>query len=150
GIEDAFLPSHPEDAGALWRAVLRRKIPGSGEAQAYTVALVEMMEDIVPHDALDALPSAMMRHLMGDAMADGPRVPAGAFSPQLSGGGGVLGQLASRIRDDSPLGAQIARRGGSYFRGVERGRRVGGAPPSSPPPLLSEPPAASESKPASA
>jgi hypothetical protein len=149
GVSEAFLPSHPEDAGALWHAVQHRKLPGSPEAQTYTMAIVEMMEDIVSHDALDALPSAMMRHLMGDALADGLGVPASAISPALFRSTEVLVQLASRIVDDSPLVAQIARRLGAYFQGIERGRPGEAAPPSSRHPLLSEPPAAS-SNPASA
>jgi hypothetical protein len=146
GLRSALLPSGPEEAEALWRAVQRRHFPGSREAQAYATALIEMMEDIVPHDALDALPSSMMRYFMGDAMADGLAVPASAFSPQLFKCSSVLVYIASRILDDSPLVAQIARRLGAYFRGVERWHEGDGAPPSSRRPVFSLPPAVEDER----
>jgi hypothetical protein len=112
GVRDDLLPRDLADAEALWDALARRRFAPSPEGRELIAALVEMMEDIVPGDPLDGLPGAMMRHLMGDALADTLGVPP-ADRPR-----GAIGTHEMwRILDGSPLVAQIARRAARTYLG---------------------------------
>jgi hypothetical protein len=115
-IRSELLPRNFAEAEALWRALARRRFAPSSEGHELTAAIVEMMEDIVPGEPLDGLPSAMMRHLMGDALADTLGVPPADLPAHRAS----LTHAVARILEGSPLVAQIARRAArTYLEGWE-------------------------------
>ncbi len=70
GVEEPLLPQNLRQAFLLDKAIAKRQFRQSEAGQTLTKALVETLESFVPNQAAKSVPSAMMRFLLGNPMAD--------------------------------------------------------------------------------
>ncbi len=90
GLRPELLPEDYADAIRLGDAIERRHFRASLEGQELTVDLTKMLEEAIPGELLDGVPSAMMRFLLEDDRADLLEIaPASAFS--------LLIEIATRL-----------------------------------------------------
>ena len=70
GIPDEALPASYADAGDMVAAIARRQFAACPEGQMMMRALVQMIQDSLPGNLLDAAPELLTRYLLGDRQAD--------------------------------------------------------------------------------
>ncbi|BDC50638.1 hypothetical protein F183_A29540 [Bryobacterales bacterium F-183] len=66
GIREELLPQSAKEAGELASSIKSRLYANCKEGEEMTAALVGMMTHIVPGDAFDFAPAALIRYLMGE------------------------------------------------------------------------------------
>ncbi|MBN1207973.1 MAG: DUF2236 domain-containing protein [Myxococcaceae bacterium] len=97
GVDERLLPERMEDGVHLEGLILQRQANATPEGQAMTQALLEMMEHVAPGNLFDGLPATLMRHLMGNALADLLAVPAADWTRLLVGPLKVLGWVSDEV-----------------------------------------------------
>ena len=70
GIRPELSPSNMDDAATLAHTIQRRQYAACPEGEDMTAALIGMMRHYVPGNLFDAVPAALVRHLLGDTHAD--------------------------------------------------------------------------------
>jgi hypothetical protein len=75
GIDDELLVHGKDDAGALVDAIRRRRFRPSPEGQEMTKALTDLMDEMTPFHRFDETIPPLIRHLIGDDVADMIGVP---------------------------------------------------------------------------
>ncbi|APR80711.1 Hypothetical protein A7982_06058 [Minicystis rosea] len=128
GLRDELLPRDLAEAEALTRAIQRRQIAVSEEGRAFARALVEVMQEVVPGEAFDGLPASMMRHFMGDEIADLLGIPASDWTATVFTGGRWLSRTFGRLLDRSAIMTAFAQQLGRGYLGAlaygnHRGKR---------------------------
>jgi hypothetical protein len=101
GLERRMLPESFDDAGRLWARVAERQHQPSTEGQELTRALLQMLEYTLPGTAFDGLPSSIMRHLMGNDVADMLGVPLADWTETLRRVLRVTARGLSVVADES-------------------------------------------------
>jgi hypothetical protein len=75
GVHDELLVRDADDATALIAAIERRQFKPSSAGQELTSALLELLDEMTPGRQFDDLNPALIRHLIGDEVADMLGVP---------------------------------------------------------------------------
>lgn len=126
GVREDILPRDYADALALGERIAARHFAACPEGQALTHALLAMFDRMVPGTLLDGVAAELVRHLVGDHVADLLAVPpAPADSPLLrmcrmfGRAGDAVGDRSSALADAAGLlsralvqGLLLANRGG--------------------------------------
>jgi hypothetical protein len=79
GIRPDMLPLTMAEAAELTEAIARRHHGPSPEGVQMTRALLEMHADLIPGTLFDGIVPALIRHLVGDQIADWMEVPTSAW-----------------------------------------------------------------------
>ena len=80
GIRGDVLPDTPEEAQELADAIARRHHGPSPEGIQMTKALLDMHAELIPGELFDGVIPAMVRHLVGDQIADWLEIPRSRWS----------------------------------------------------------------------
>lgn len=83
GLEDAMLVRGIDDATALVAAIRRRHFMASPEGQQMTAALMDLLDEMTPFHKFDETVPPLIRHLVGDEIADMLKVPASDLTDDL-------------------------------------------------------------------
>ena len=70
GLEEVLNPASAADGHELGSAILDDQSEGSKEGEVLTRVLIDYMEGILPGKLLDYVPKLLIRHFIGDKMAD--------------------------------------------------------------------------------
>jgi anti-anti-sigma factor len=70
GILPEMLPEDIEDAKMLAERISRRHVAFSEEGREMTANLIRMLQETIPGGHFHAIPQALIRHLVGDEIAD--------------------------------------------------------------------------------
>lgn len=83
GVDERLLPENLEDAEVLTDAIFKRVFRACPEGQAMTKALIEQVEHIIPGDLFDGLCRTLIRHMVGDEVAEMLAVPPADWTRAL-------------------------------------------------------------------
>jgi ER-bound oxygenase mpaB/B'/Rubber oxygenase, catalytic domain len=77
GVSEKIIPQNLREAFLLDKAIARRQFKASEEGIGLTKALIKTLEEFVPNDnpIIKSIPTAFMRFLLGDTIADLLEVP---------------------------------------------------------------------------
>jgi hypothetical protein len=75
GVDEDMMVWTMAEADELWNRMDERQFRPSDSGMALTKAIINFMEHIVPGTLFDGFPSAMIRHLVGERIADMINVP---------------------------------------------------------------------------
>jgi hypothetical protein len=127
GIQQDMLPENVEDARNLIEAIRQHQHLHSEAGVALTSALVDFMDSLVPHHALDGLIRALIWHLSGEEIAAllvvarpdwerillGPLRFANALTARLDHRVALVEKVAERVNLDLMEGLVFVERGGT-------------------------------------
>lgn len=83
GVAEELLPKNLREAYHLDRAIAKRQFKPSEAGRGLTLALLKTLQKQLPNPALENLPTAQMRFLLGDKIADLLGLPQVAFEKRL-------------------------------------------------------------------
>jgi ER-bound oxygenase mpaB/B'/Rubber oxygenase, catalytic domain len=83
GVQDKMLVQGIDDATALIEAIRRRQFRASAEGREMTAALMELLDEMTPGHDFDKTIPPLIRHLVGDKIADMLAVPPSSFTDDL-------------------------------------------------------------------
>lgn len=83
GLDDQMRVRGIDDAAALVAAVRRRQFEPSREGQQMTAALMKLLDEMTPFHKFDETIPPLIRHLVGDEIADMLKVPASNLTDDL-------------------------------------------------------------------
>jgi hypothetical protein len=83
GVRDDMLVTDLDDAAALVEAIRRRHFEASPEGQDMTLALLNLLDEMTPFERFDSFVPALMRHLIGDDVAEMLLVPESGWTDDL-------------------------------------------------------------------
>lgn len=83
GVRDELRVRDADDARALTEAIERRQFKASGAGQELTTALLELLDEMTPGRVFDDVNPAMIRHLIGNQVADMLGVPPSDLVDEL-------------------------------------------------------------------
>jgi hypothetical protein len=130
GLETAVLPDDVEDCAALTAVIQRRHFRASPEGQELTRALIQMAEHVTPGDLFDGLAASLMRHILGEEIADMLAVPPADWTRHLIGPLAMLGKASDELGDRSWVVAKLAEVfGRKLVEGMVWMNRGAGRPP---------------------
>jgi hypothetical protein len=130
GLDPAVLPEDMEDCAALAQAVQRRHFRASPEGQELTRALIQMAEHVTPGDLFDGLAASLMRHILGEEIAEMLKVPPADWTRHLIGPLALLGKASDGLGDRSRAVAKLAELfGRKLVEGMVWMNRGAGRPP---------------------
>lgn len=109
GVRADLLPADFEEGRILSDRIAERNFEACPEGQAMTAALLGMMQQLIPGDALDQVPAQFVRHFIGDEVADLLGVPEGAHS-RLVQVWQSFGMAGDAVGDASPRFVALAHR----------------------------------------
>lgn len=102
GMETETLPESAASARALFERIRDRHCAPSAAGRELTRALVETMEEVVPGTFFDGIVTVLIRHLVGDRVADAVGVDRGdwtkVFVPPLR----IVNAVLDKAGDHSP------------------------------------------------
>ncbi|HYO51517.1 oxygenase MpaB family protein [Archangium sp.] len=108
GLEPAAIPEDMEDFAALAEVIQRRHFRASPEGQDLTRALIQMAEHVTPGDLFDGIAASLMRHILGEEIADMLKVPPADWTRHLIGPMALLSKASDELGDRSPAVAKLA------------------------------------------
>lgn len=111
GIRPDVLPRSMPEAQELTHAIYRRHHGPSPEGVAMTGALLDMFADLTPGKAFDGVMPAMVRHLVGDQIADWLEVPWSSWHGAVRRYAHLMGRVGALSRATGPMGDLAARLG---------------------------------------
>jgi mpaB/rubber oxygenase-like protein len=130
GMEAAALPEDIEDCAALSEVVQRRHFRASLEGQEMTRALIQMAEHVTPGNLFDGMASSLIRHILGEEIADMLKVPPADWTRHLIGPLAMLGRASDELGDRSTVVARLAEVfGRKLVEGMVWMNRGAGRPP---------------------
>ncbi|MBV8861293.1 MAG: DUF2236 domain-containing protein [Mycobacterium sp.] len=125
GVRDDLLVRDVEDAVALFQAIRRRHFRASPEGQELTRALLELLDELTPFHRFDDTIPPLIRHLIGDEIADLLDVPPSDFKDHLGwperSASWFVAHVAGPIGRDSPRHQLISRMAHPFGRHLVRG-----------------------------
>lgn len=83
GVAEELLPQNLREAYHLDRAIAKRQFKPSEAGRGLTLALLKTLQKQLPNPNLENLPTAQMRFLLGDPIADLLGLPQVAFEKRL-------------------------------------------------------------------
>lgn len=83
GLQDKLLVDGIDDATALVETIRRRQFRASPEGREMTAALMELLDQMTPGHEFDKTIPPLIRHLIGDKIADMLDVPPSSFTDDL-------------------------------------------------------------------
>lgn len=108
GVQADLLVHDVQDAIALAQRIQHRQAAVCPEGQALTRALLDMIEHLIPGDALDRVPSRLMHFLIGEEAARLLALPDTEPLHDHLGLGKVLGRLNEHVRNNAGLTRRTA------------------------------------------
>ncbi|KFA91891.1 hypothetical protein Q664_18825 [Archangium violaceum Cb vi76] len=130
GLEAAVLPEDIEDCAALAEVVQRRHFRASPEGQEMTRALIQMAEHVTPGNLFDGMAASLIRHILGEEVADMLKVPPADWTRYLIGPLAMLGRASDELGDHSRVVARLAEVfGRKLVEGMVWMNRGAGRPP---------------------
>ncbi|PTL80659.1 oxygenase MpaB family protein [Vitiosangium sp. GDMCC 1.1324] len=108
GLDPAVIPEDMADCAALAEAVQRRHFRASLEGQELTRALIQMAEHVTPGDLFDGMAASLMRHILGEEIAEMLKVPPADWTRYLIGPMALLGRASDELGDRSRAVAKLA------------------------------------------
>jgi hypothetical protein len=90
GVHDELLVRDADDAAALIATIERRQFKPSSAGQELSSALLDLLDELTPGRRFDDLNPALIRHLIGDEVADMLRIPESDVLDEL----GWFGRVA--------------------------------------------------------
>jgi uncharacterized protein (DUF2236 family) len=119
GADERLLPVDAREAAELWDAIRRRQFAPSEAGRELTRALVELMHETIPGTMLDGLAPVMIRHLVGDRVADMIGVPPSDWTRALLKPLKAITWLGDSLGDRSKMIAKLTGRlGRSLLEGL--------------------------------
>lgn len=115
GLRPDVLPGTMAEAQELTEAIYRRHHGPSPEGVAMTHALLEMFAQLTPGKALDGVMPAMVRHLVGDRVADWMEVPFSSWHGAVRRYAHLMGRADRLRRAAGPMGDLAARLGFQFL-----------------------------------
>jgi len=117
GVHDDLLPAGPAQAKALAEAIAAHQFGPTQEGKDLTMALVDMLANILPGDVLDKMPAIMLRFFLGKEWAGWLGVQDGFLAELAAQPIRFLGlAFAGAIEDSKALG-DIAEKMGQLLIG---------------------------------
>ncbi|HEX5749664.1 MAG TPA: oxygenase MpaB family protein [Archangium sp.] len=130
GLETVALPEDIEDCAALAEAVQRRHFRASPEGQEMTRALIQMAEHVTPGNLFDGMAASLIRHILGEEVADMLKVPPADWTRYLIGPLAMLGRASDELGDHSRVVARLSEVfGRKLVEGMVWMNRGAGRPP---------------------
>jgi hypothetical protein len=130
GLEKAVLPEDVEDCAALAEVVQRRHFRASREGQELTAALIQMAEHVTPGDLFDGMAASLIRHILGEEIADMLKVPPADWTRHLIGPMALLNKASDELGDHSRVVSKLAELfGRKLVEGMVWMNRGAGRPP---------------------
>lgn len=108
GVDPSLLPERLEDGELLTEAIFRRHHRPCPESQAHNLALIGVLERLIPGTALDGLVPSLMRHLLGQQLADMLAVPQADWTRHLIRPLQLLSEVADEVDEQSAATARLA------------------------------------------
>ncbi len=75
GVDEDLIIETMDEADVFWQRLDQRQFGHSESGTALTKSLIEFMDHIIPGTLFDGFPSALIRHLVGDRIAEFTEVP---------------------------------------------------------------------------
>ena len=116
GVSEQLMVHGIAEATALIEAIEARQFRPSTAGQELTAALLGLLDDMTPARRFDDMNPALMRHLLGDDIADMLAVPPSRLVRQLN----WLARIAQWTRWAPPLGRDLIATALTMERGGER------------------------------
>jgi hypothetical protein len=130
GLEAAVLPEDVEDCVVLAEVIQRRHFRASPEGQELTRALIQMAEHVTPGDLFDGIAASLMRHILGEEIADMLKVPPADWTRHLIGPLAMLSRASDELGDHSRVVARLSEVfGRKLVEGMVWMNRGAGRPP---------------------
>jgi hypothetical protein len=130
GLEPDVLPEDMVDCAALAEVIQRRHFRASPEGQELTRALIQMAEHVTPGDLFDGIAASLMRHILGEEIANMLAVPPADWTRHLIGPLAMLNKATDELGDHSKVVARISELfGRKLVEGMVWMNRGAGRPP---------------------
>jgi hypothetical protein len=125
GVHDDLLPANPADAKALSDAIAAHQFGPTQDAKDLEAALLDMMQHVLPGNALDRVPALMTRYFLGKQWAEWLGIHEGFLTELAAAPLRLFGLEFGGLIEDSAHVAALAERAGDLLINslvyVERG-----------------------------